>query len=181
MERSEKEQEVQFLTDCLTKSQVSVLADFRGMTVADVTTLRKDLMKAGARTRVVKNNLAVLAAERVYKDAPADDLKKLLGLFKGPNVMIFSENEIVEPVKTLVKFAKDRETFKLKGAWFEGRFLTTDGVDQLSKMPSKEEILAKLLALIQAPATQLLRLISAPGTQLVRVLEARRAQLEKAA
>ena len=76
---------------------------------------------------------------------------------------------------------KDKQKVTVKGAWLDGKFLDKAGVEQLSKMPGKEEVLSTLLALLNTPATQLLRLMSTPATQVTRVIDAQREKLQKAA
>lgn len=179
MNREEKQQEVQALADAMGKSQVTVLADFTGLTVEDLTTFRKSLRGANTKAKVVKNNLVKLAAGKALKDSSAADLEKLTGLLVGPNIALFGLNDPVASAKAITAFAKGKENLKIKGGWFEGRFLDKAGIEQLAKMPSREELFAKLLALINAPATQLLRLMQAPATQLTRTIDAWRAKLEQ--
>jgi large subunit ribosomal protein L10 len=178
MDRQEKRQEVEFLNDCFTKAQIALCADYRGLTVAQVTKLRRELTKVGARARVVKNTLARIAVQDVFKSAEQAELERFTKIFDGPSFVVFSEKDPVAPSKVLATFAKDNEKFSIKGAWFEGAFVDKSGVGQLATMPGKEELLGKLLNLLLAPATQLVRLMQAPGTQLVRVLDAQRAKLE---
>jgi large subunit ribosomal protein L10 len=120
---------------------------------------------------VVKNTLA----RRAVEETPA---KKMQELFQGPSTVIWADADPVTPAKILAEFAKDNEKFVIKGAFVDGDLIKADGVEALSKLPSKEELIAKLLSLINAPAIKLLQTISAPGTNLVRVLDAQRAKLE---
>lgn len=172
MNREEKKLEIDHIADCIAKAKIAVVADYKGLTVEQVTNLRKQLRAADCDARVVKNTLTKLALAKVYKDDSSEDLSKLASLFEGTNMFLFSYKNIVEPTKVLTKFAKERESFKLKGAWFEGKFLGQAEVDELSNMPSREELLAKLLCLINAPATQLLRVMKAPAEQVARLVEA---------
>ena len=180
MNKQEKNQEIDRITKYLTDGQVAIFADYRGMTVADVTAFRKDLRKAGGQALVVKNTLTRLALKNVYKDSPPADLEKLTQILEGPTIMAFSSSDAVEPAKIITKYAKDKEAvFKVKGAWFEDNFLDKGGVTQLSKMPSREEVLAKLLALLNTPAIQLLRVMKASAEQVVRVIDAARVKKEQ--
>lgn len=179
MDRSEKQVELEKIGASFAAAQVALCADYRGLTVAEITTLRKELRKNGARGKVVKNTLARLAAEKAYKDADAEHLKKFMQLFEGPSLVIYSETDPVAPAKVVYAFAKDHQNLKIKGGWVDGQFIDVAGTESLSKMPGREEILAKLLALIAAPATQLVRLLAAPATQVVRVVDAHRQNLEK--
>lgn len=181
MERAEKQQEIEQLNDYFTKSQIAICADYRGLTVAQVTDLRKNLRKNDCVGKVVKNTLARISLERTFKDADGGELEKFMGLLEGPSLMVFSFKDPVAPSKILSEFAKGNEKLTIKGGWLEGNFVDAGGVDTLAKLPSKEETLAKLLALINAPATQLVRLLQAPSSQVVRVIEAHRENLEKQA
>ena len=99
--------------------------------------------------------------------------------FSGPTAVIWAKEDPISPAKILTKFAKDAEGFSVKGGLFDGEVLDPSRVKDLASMPSKEEIQAKLLSLLNAPATQLLRLLNAPGTKLAGLLEAWRGELEK--
>ena len=91
--------------------------------------------------------------------------------------MVFGKEEAVGPAKVLAKFAKDHEHLEVKGAWFSDAFLDSKGVVAVSKMPSREETLAKLLALLNTPAQQLMRLMNAPAQQVVQVIKAHEQKL----
>lgn len=178
MERAEKQIEVEALEGQISRAQIALCADYLGLTVAEITTFRKKLREGGLKGKVVKNTLATLAFKHAFKDADSADLAKFEALFKGPNFMIFSEHDPVTPAKVAWEFAKDHNKFQVKGAWFENTFLDKQAVEELSKLPSREEILARLLSLMTAPSVQLLRLMKEPAAQLVRVLAAYRDKLE---
>ena len=181
MNRGERQAEVDFLAGCFKQAPLAMCADYRGLTVAQVTGLRRSLRQSGATARVVKNTLARLSLEKAYKDGDAGELKKFVDLLQGPSFLIFANQDVVASAKVAAKFAKDLEHFEIKGGWFGGKFLDQSGVVQISNMASREETLAKLLCLISTPATQLVRVLQAPAQQLVRVLEAYRSKLEKSA
>jgi len=178
MERTEKQTEIDLLNKSFESAQIALCADYRGLTVAQITKLRRQLRGSGLEGRVVKNTLAKIAAKRVLKDSDGTEMEKFLELFKGPSFVVFSRHDPVAPAKMASEFGKENEAFKIKGAWFEGAFVDVQGVKALASMPSREETLAKLLALIAAPATQLVRVLQAPAAQVVRVLEACRQKLE---
>ncbi len=181
MNRAEKQEQVEFLKSCYQKAQIALCGDYLGLTVAQMTKLRRELRTAGAHAMVVRNTLARLSAKDVLKAKKAEEFDKFLATLKGPSLVIFSESDPVAPAKVIAKFVKDNDKLKIKGAWFESAFLDAKAVDSLSKMPGKAETLAMLLRVIMAPATQLARIIQAPGEQVVRVIEARRKQLEEKA
>lgn len=178
MDRAEKSTEIELLTSCFSKAQVALCADFRGLTVQQITTLRKNLKSAGATARVTKNTLARRSFSAANGGASEAQLKGFIDLLEGPSVLVFSNNDPIGPTKVLSAFVKEsNEKLAIKGAWFEGQFLDKKGVEALSKMPGREEILARLLATIAAPASQLVRLLNEPGSQVARVIEAQRAKL----
>jgi large subunit ribosomal protein L10 len=179
MDRAEKKAEIESLNDHMSRSQIAICADARGLTVAEVTELRKNLRKAGSFAKVVKNTLARLAVDKAYASAEAAELEKFKKLLEGPSMMVFSYKDPVAPSKALTDFAKTHDKLKVKGGFIDGECVDESGVKTLSNMPGKEELLGKLLALINAPATQLVRLMQAPGTQMVRVLDAQREKIEK--
>ena len=177
--RGDKEIELKFLGDCFDKTQVAMCVDYRGLTVIEITNLRKDLRKSGSLARVSKNTLAKLAVEKAYKDANPEELKKFMALFEGMSMLVFSTKDPVTPARVLAEFAKKNEKIKVRGGFLDGAFVSEAGVKELATMPSKEEGQAKLLALLSAPATKLVQMLQAPAAALVRVLEARRKQLEE--
>ena len=179
MERAEKQAEVELLTERFSKAEIAICADYRGLTVLQVTKLRKQLFNAGFSARVSKNTLFRLAANKALSGAPSDQLEKLSGNLVGPSMVIFSDNDPVGPAKIAAEFSKEHEKFQIKGAWFEGKFVDASGVKALSTMPGKEETLSKLLALLNTPATQLLRVMKAPAEQFARLLGAYKDKLEK--
>ena len=181
MDRAERQAEVEYLAGCFTKSQIVLCADYRGLTVGQVTGLRKELKKSGATAQVVKNKLGHLSLKKAKAGNTKDaEIEKFRSVLKGPSLVIFADDP-VGPAKALAQFKKANEIFTIKGALFEGAFIDPAGVDVLSKMPGRAETLAGLLRLINGPATQLARLLSAPSGQVVRVLEAQRQNLEKKA
>ena len=179
MEKAEKQVELNSLISDFAKASVTVCADYRGLTVSQITNLRRELKKAGSTGRVVKNTLARLAVSKVEaeKSANAAELEKFLGTLVGPTIVITSVDDPIGPTKALVKFAKENDKFRVKGCWLDGAYVDAAGVDSLSKMPGREETFAMLLSLISAPATRLARVISEPGAQVVRSIEAYRKKL----
>ena len=177
MNKEQKVEQLDFLSNCFSESIVTLFADYRGLSVVEMTELRRKLKAAGANAKVVKNSLLSLAAKQVYCDSDPADMEKLQGVFSGPSLLAFAPEDVVAPAKVLTEFAKENENLVLKGGWFDGSFLDSAAVTALSKMPSREDTLAKLLSLLNTPATQLLRLMSEPGSQVARVIAAQRDKL----
>ena len=178
MTKQEKIKEVEFVSQSLGEAQVAICANYHGLSVADISELKGALRKVGARCRVVKNTLSKISIEKALKEnAKDEELNKFSGIFSGPNIIISTSSDPVSMTKVVADFAKTHEALALKGAWFENAFIDVAGVKTLASMPSKEEILAKLLNLLNTPATQLLRVIKASSEQVVRVVDAQRKKL----
>jgi large subunit ribosomal protein L10 len=177
MDKAEKQVELESIVASFSKAQVAVCADYRGLTVAQVTKLRSELKKAGCEARVVKNTLARIAVNKVAVDGKQDEVAKFLGTIVGPTLVVTNAADAIAPTKVLVKFAKENDKFRVKGCWLDGAYVDAAGVDSLSKMPGREETFAMLLSLISAPATRLARVLSEPGAQVVRSIEAYRKKL----
>jgi len=148
----------------LRAAKMAIVTEYRGLTVAQMTRLRREVRQASGEYQVIKNTLV----RRALKDTPYGDLERLL---QGPNGWIFAYDDPVMLTKALVKFANDNDKLAIKGGVFEGQFMDSAKVKILAQMPSKPELQAKLLAMINAPATQLVRLIQEPGARVVRLLE----------
>ena len=143
---------------------MAIVTEYRGLTVGQMTRLRREIRQASGEYQVIKNTLV----RRALKDTAYGDLERLL---QGPNGWVFAYDDPVMLTKALVKFANDNDKLTIKGGVFEGQFMDSAKVKVLAQMPSKPEMQAKLLAMINAPATQLVRLIQEPGARVVRLLE----------
>lgn len=172
MDRAQKQQEIQFFNEHLNGAEIALCADYRGLTVSQLTNIRRELGKSGVVCKVVRNTLAKIATKDVLKDAEQSEVEKFVELFKGPSFVMFVPEDSVASAKITGKFAKDLKKFELKGAWFDGKFLDVAGISQLAKMASKEETLGMLLNLINTPATHLVRLLNTPAQQMVQVVNA---------
>lgn len=151
----------------LMAAKMAIVTEYRGLSVAQMTRLRREIRRAAGEYQVIKNTLV----RRALKGTAYADLERLL---EGPNGWVFAYEDPVMLSKALVKFADDNEKLAIKGAVFEGQFMEPANVKVLAQMPSKAELQAKVLAMMQAPASQLVRLIQEPGARMVRFLEALR-------
>lgn len=168
----EKAETVSAVHQRLKSAKMAIVTEYRGLSVAQITRLRREIRQASGEYQVIKNTLV----RRALQDTVFGDLEKLL---EGPNGWAFAYDDPVVLSKALIKFADDNDKLRIKGGVFEGRFMDTAGVKILSQMPSKPELQAKLLAMINAPATQLVRLIQEPGARVVRLIESlRKAQAQ---
>lgn len=178
MRKEEKTREIEFLEGVLKCSQMVVFANYQGLTVKKMNELRREIKASGGLARVVKNTLARRAADTALTDLPEEDKKKLVELFKGPNLLASVEEDVVALAKVFTKFSKESEKLEIKGGVYNGRFVTPKDVADISRMPSREELLAKLLSLMNAPAQRIMSVMKAPAEQLVRVLNAYKEKIE---
>jgi len=169
--QEEKAKTVAEVHEKLKAARVAIVTEYRGLTVAQITRLRREIRGASGEYQVIKNTLARLA----LKDTAYGPLDRLL---EGPNGWVLGYADPVAVSKTLIKFIEENEKLTIKGGFLEGEFMDQAKVKVLAQMPSKPELQAKLLALMQAPATQLLRLIQEPSSMMVRLLESVRKQKE---
>lgn len=170
MPTPQKQKTVEELSKKFGESQLLVLADYRGLTVAEISALRRQLREQGVELQVTKNTLAALAA----KDA---QLEGLVSLLEGPTAVAFVGKEIVGPSKVLSEYARTSKIFKIKAGLLNGRTISPEEVISLATLPSREVLLAKVLGGMQTPVAGLVTVLSANISALARVLEARRAQL----
>ena len=170
MDRTQKQQAVAHLKDIFSSASTVVVTHYRGMSVDEVNTLRGEARKNGANVKVTKNTLAKIAAND-------SNFSLLDDMFSGPTAITFSE-DAVAAAKTVVDFAKDNEKLVIVGGAYDGTQLDEAGVKALAKTPSLEESRAKLVGLLQAPASALIGLLQAPGGQVARVIGARGQQAE---
>jgi large subunit ribosomal protein L10 len=165
MDRAEKREVVSSLHDVLAKTGVVVVAHYAGLTVSDMTKLRRDMQDAGGKVKVAKNRLVKLALE-------GTDAKGIADLLRGPTCIAYSDDPIAAP-KVAVKFAKANQKFVILGGAMGPQVLDAKGVNALATLPSLDELRGKLIGLIQAPASKIARTINEPGAQLARVFAAR--------
>lgn len=171
--RPEKEAIVAEIKEKLAGAKSAVVADYRGLTVAEVTELRKKLREAGVEYKVYKNTLVRLAAKET-------GLEGIIEYLTGPNAIAFGMQDPVTPAKILSQFAKDHKNLEIKAGILEGKILDFDGIKALAELPSKEVLVAKLLGTLQAPIVGLLNVLNGPSRKLVYALEAIRKQKEGA-
>lgn len=139
-----KQQAVQDIAEKLRGSATTVVADYRGLTVAQVTELRKQLREAGIEFQVLKNTLV----RRATAEAELSELDEVLS---GPTAIAFSREDAVAPAKILNDFAKKNEALEIKGGVVEGRVVDVDQIKALAALPSREGLLSMLLSVLQAP------------------------------
>jgi large subunit ribosomal protein L10 len=163
-DKNEKEKDLEALKKTLAENPNLFVAGYEKMTVSQDFELRKTVRDAGGSYRVVKNNLAAKASEGTAAS-------ELLGDLKGMTSMAYTAEDPVALAKALTKYAKDNAAFTFKAGMVEGRVIDIKAINDLATMPPKEEILAKLLFLINASATRVVSSISGVGRNLAIVLD----------
>ena len=172
MQKADKEVAVAELVEQLRAAESLIVADYRGLTNANLETLRGRLREHGARFSVVKNTLARRAAE-------AAGAEPLLALLEGPSAIAFvkSGGDAVAVAKALSDSARETKILKLRGGVLEGVAISGDDVESLAKLPPLDVLRSQVVGVIVAPLTQLLGLLAAPLRDLVGLIDARIAQL----
>ena len=169
MERSQKEAQVRELRSIFNNMSAGVLVDYRGIEANQVVELRKKLNEASSTMKVIKNSLARIAAE----DTP---FSELADQFTQTRALVYSNGDPVEQAKVLSAATKEIENLKILAGILVGNnktsILNTGEVEALSKLPSREELVVKMLFLMQAPTTQFVRILKAVPVKFVRTLAA---------
>ena len=174
MSREKKTQIIDRLEEAFAKSSIAILTDYRGLTTAEMTDLRRKLQASGSEYKVIKNTLARLAAARAGKD-------DLVGALDGPLAIAFGYDNITVPARVLVNYIREaKSSLSIKGGIFGDRLLTKEEVMTLSTLPSREVLLARVLGQLQSPVSALLGCLTSPLRGFVGVLQARINQLEEA-
>ncbi len=164
MDRTEKREFVASLAGVFAETSMVVVTRNRGLTVDEVTDLRRRMRAAGANYKVAKNRLATRALE-------GTNFEGIKPLLKGPTALAWSKDPVAV-AKTAVEFARLNEKFEVLGGALGSQTLDASGIKALSELPSLDALRAKLLGLVLAPATKLAGLMQAPGGQLARLLAA---------
>jgi large subunit ribosomal protein L10 len=166
--RAQKAAEVSELTEEIGKANNAFLIDFKGITVPQVTELRKQVRETKSGYVVVKNTLALIA----LKDSPIVAMREQ---FTGPTAIAFNAADAVALAKALTKFAKDVPAVRFKGAMLNGQVVPTEQIQTIATLPSREELVSKLLFVLQSPIRGLATVLQANIRNLVVVL----GQIEK--
>ncbi|NOT70608.1 MAG: 50S ribosomal protein L10 [Hyphomicrobium sp.] len=168
MDRAAKRELISSLHDELKSTGVVVVAHNTGMVAAQSADFRKRVKEAGGSVRVAKNTLAKLA----FKDTDAD---KLTDLMKGPTILAYSKDPIAA-AKAAVAYAKGNDKLVILGGAMGKTILDAKGVKALAELPSLDELRAKIIGLLNAPATKIARTVKEPGAKLARVIQAKASQ-----
>ena len=165
MNRAQKEKVVEELGQIFSEAGVIVVVHYQGLTVAEMSDLRRRMRDAGGRVRVAKNRLARIALE----GKPVAGIERYL---RGQTALAFSQDPVAAP-KIVAEFAKQNDKLVIIGGALGETILDAEGVKALASLPSLDELRARLIGTIQAPAGKIARVLAAPASQLARVLQAR--------
>jgi large subunit ribosomal protein L10 len=163
MDRTTKETAVAELADVFANTGAVVLANYSGLTVAEMTKLRGQLREQGGTLKVVRNRLAKLALKGQKGEGASD-------MFEGPIAIAYSDDFTAAP-KAAVEFAKSNDKFEIVGGFMDEEVLDAKGVDALSKMPSREELIATVVARLLGQAGEVVSRVTAPGNTLAGQIE----------
>ena len=172
--REEKAQAISEFTEGIGSATNAFVLDFKGITVPQVTELRKQVRESGSHYVVIKNTLALIAV----KDTP---LTKLTGHFSGMTAVAYNTTDAVALAKVLTKFAKDVPAVQFKGAMLGGQVVAATEVANIANLPSRDELVSKLLYLLQSPIRGLATVLAANIRNLAVVIDQVRQQKEETA
>lgn len=172
MPTAAKEATVAELKDLVQRAAIIIGAEYRGLSVRDMTALRRTLRDAGVEAHVVKNRLFQLAAKQAGVDAAG-------GVVEGPSLVIFGFDDIVSPAKAVVEYARTaRNTFAPKRAFVDGTVVDQSYIQDLATLPSREELIGKLAGAFMQPVQNLAFLLNDSIQSFARLVDARANQLE---
>lgn len=160
-----KENKINEIKEKLAKAQVAVVTEYRGLSVEEITDLRRKLQKEDGDYMVTKNTLAKIAVK-------GTDFEVLTDVFKGPIALAFGFKDQVSPAKALSNFIKEVKKGEIIAAALDGKLLSADDAKALANLPSREEIYAKMLGCINSPASGIANATNGIITQLVRTMAA---------
>jgi len=169
----DKKQIVEDLKEKFTTTKVVIVTDYKGLNVAQMTELRRKLSEAQVEYKVVKNTLLKRASE-------GTDAMLLADVFKGPSGIALSFDDPVAPAKVLTQFAKDNDKLEIKAGVMGGKLMDMNAITALSKLPSREELLAQVLSAMNAVPTGFVRALADVPRRMVNVLNAIKDQKEAA-
>jgi len=170
----EKQAIVAEVNETASQALSAVMADYRGVSVDDMTALRKQARDAGVQVRVIRNTLA----RRAFEGTEYECMNEVM---LGPNILAFSLEDPGAGARIFKDFAKENEDFEIKALSVGGKLLPADQIDALAKLPTRDEAIAMLMAVMQAPITKLARTLNDVPGKVTRVVAAVRDQKQEAA
>jgi len=172
MSREKKAQTIDRLHEAFSKCNIGILTNYRGLSTPGMTLLRRKLRELGIEYRVVKNTLARFAAEKAGRD-------DLVSFFEGPVAIAFGYGDITEPAKALAEYmSTSKASLSISGGFLGDKLLTAEDVEAISRLPSREILIGKVLSGMQSPITVLVNCLTTPIRGIIGGLQARINQLE---
>ena len=166
MDRASKEKIVSSLNKAFDESNFLIVTQNEGLTVEEMSSLRNTLREeADTSFRVAKNSLAKIAVDNT-------SAKSLEAMFNGPTAIAFS-NELTSSPKIIVDFAKDNEKLSIVGGMMDGELIDSEVIKKLANLPTMDELRAKIIGVLSAPATKIAGILTRPGGQLAQVIQAK--------
>ncbi len=166
MDRASKEKIVSSLNKAFDESNFLIVTQNEGLTVEEMSSLRNSLREeADTSFRVAKNSLAKIAVDNT-------SAKSLETMFNGPTAIAFS-NELTSSPKIIVDFAKDNEKLSIVGGMMDGELIDSEVIKKLANLPTMDELRAKIIGVLSAPATKIAGILTRPGGQLAQVIQAK--------
>jgi large subunit ribosomal protein L10 len=165
MKLPDKKQIVTEMADRLAKTQIIIIAEYKGINVEDITDLRKKCREKGVEVKVFKNRLISRALSQAEQPVPED-------LLTGQNLFTLGYDDPVAAARVMAAFAKNHEQLVIKGGVFDGEIVDSKTIVALSKMPSFEENMAKIIGALKSPINQIVRNMKYPSTYLTNTLKA---------
>ena len=153
-----KQQHIDVITEQFKNSVSTVLVDYRGLTVSEMTELRKQLREANIEFKVYKNTMTRRAAEKA-------ELTEINEFLTGPTAIAFSNEDVIAPAKILNNFAKDHEALEIKAGIIEGQFTPVEDVKAIATLPDKDGLVSMLLSVLQAPVRNFAYAVKAVGEE----------------
>jgi len=172
MKKPEKGKRIDMLQVALTKATLTILTDYRGLKTPEMNSIRKKMQENGGDFKVVKNSLAMKAAERI-------DRKEVIGMFKGPMAVAFGQGEIGATAKAFTDFVRTSKiSLTIKGGFMADAMLTPADITTLAALPPKPVLIARIIGGIKSPLYSIVGVLAAPMRDMQGVLNARIKQLE---
>jgi large subunit ribosomal protein L10 len=170
MPTAQKAKKIEELSDQLGRAQLTIVADYRGLSVSDLQALRGNLRPFGAEFHIAKNTLAKIAAT----NAGIEGLDPVL---EGPTALVLAYDDIVGPSKAVSDFARISRILSVKGGVMNQKFIAATDVEAVASLPSREVLLTKLVGMLQSPIARTVGVLGGPSRSLAYVLQARANQV----
>jgi large subunit ribosomal protein L10 len=166
-----KEKLVEDLTDALGRATMTIVADYRGLKVSDLQSLRAQLRPHNADVKVAKNTLAKIAAR-------ANSLEVLESELVGPTALVLAYDDVAQPAKIVNDFVRTSRILQVRSGLLEGQIIAADRIDEIASLPSRDVLIGKVVGGMTSPLYNIVGVLSAPTRSLLYVLQARASQLE---